>query len=191
MAGKHARRAPVVISRAVATLVVSALLLAVGVAAMTVFTGGERPATGGPRAGGPTVTTGPSAGPTPTTGATSGAGPGDGATRDTEPGGGTSGGSSAAGGADFLDLASTGGSATTQVGMPPSSPGSGAAATAPPGVAPEVVAWPRGWVQRSDAGRAHGKALGLLRRLAAAHGCRPVPTKAKPITALPEPVACR
>ena len=189
MAGKHARRAPVVISRAVATLVVAALLLAVGVAAMTVFTGGERPATGGPRAGGPTVTTGPSAAPTPTTGATAGAGPGDGATRDAEPGAALSGGSSVAG--DLVDLASTGASATTQVGMPPSSPSSGAAATAQPGVAPEVAAWSRGWVQRSDTGRAHGRALGLLRRLAAAHGCRPVPTKAKPITALPEPVACR
>ena len=190
MAGRHARRAPVVISRALATLVVSALLLAVGVAAMTVFTGGERPATGGSRAGGPTGATGPSV-PTPMTSTTSGAGPGGGATRAAEPGTAPSGGSSAAGGGEFVDLGSTGGGATTQAGMPPSPRGSGAAATALPGVISEVVDWPRGWVQRSDAGRAHGRALGLLRRLAAAHGCRPVPTKAKPVTALPEPVACR
>ncbi|TPG19355.1 hypothetical protein [Pedococcus bigeumensis] len=190
MAGKHARRAPVVISRAVATLVVSALLLAVGVAAMTVFKSGDRPATGRPRAGGPTVTTGPSAAPTPTTGATSGAEQGDGATGDAEPGGASSGGSSAAGGGDFLDFTSTGGSGTTPAGMPPGSASSAAAATLP-GVAPEVAAWSRGWVQRSDTGRSHGRSLGLLRRLAAAHGCRPVPTKAKPVTALPEPVACR
>ena len=190
MAGKHARRAPVVISRALATLVASALLLAVGVAAMTVFTGGERPASGGPRAGGPTVTAGPSATPTPTTGAISGAEQGDGATGDAEPGGASSGGSSAVGGVDFVDLTSTGGSGTTPAGMPPSSASSAAAATLPV-VAPEVAAWSRGWVQRSDTGRAHGRALGLLRRLGAAHGCRPVPTKAKPITALPEPVACR
>ena len=182
MAGKHARMAPVLIWRAIATLVVSALLLGVGVAAMTVLTGREQPATGGREAGGPTVA------PTPTTGATSGAGPGDDATSYAEPGGAVGGGSSAAG--ELVDRASTGGSGTTSAGVPSSSPGSGAGATAEPGFAPAVAAWSRGWAQRSDTGRVHGRALGLLRRLAAAHGCRPVTTKAQPITAQPEPMAC-
>src|SRR6476469_7595610 len=68
MAGRHARMAPVLISRALATVTMSALLLAVGVVAVTVFTGGERPASGGPRAQAPhAVVTGPSVSPTVTT----------------------------------------------------------------------------------------------------------------------------
>ena len=195
MAGKHARPAPLVISRAVATLVMAALLLAVGVAAMTVFTGGERPATGGPRAGGPTVTTGPSAAPTPTTGATSGDERGD-DTRVAEPTGVGNGGSSFGDG-DFVDLAASSASGRTPAGMPQTSgastgsPSSAASPASLPGVAPEVVAWPRGWAQRSETGRAHGKAVGLLRHVAAGHGCRPVPSRTKPIAGQPEPVGCR
>lgn len=185
MAGKHARLAPLVVSRALATLVASALLLAVGVVAVTVFTGGERPATGGPRPGAQAGATGPTAAPTAT---------GDSATR----GAGASGAPSATGTGDLVDLATSGGSGTAPAGMPPSSPtstgspSSGAASSASlPGVVPGVVTWPSGWAQRSDAGRAHGNALGLLRRVAAGHGCRRVPSKAKPFAAYPEPVSCR
>jgi hypothetical protein len=194
MAGKHARPAPLVISGALATLVASALLLAVGVVAVTVFTGGERPATGGPGAGVHQGAAGPSVPPTAATGVTSGAGPGGNATGRAE----GSGPPSPAGSGDVVELATWGGTGPTPAGRPPTLPTStgspssgGASPAALPGVVPEVVTWPRGWAQRSDTGRAHGRAVGLLRRVAAGHGCRPLPSKARPVPAQPEPAACR
>lgn len=191
MAGRHARRAPVVISRALATVTLSALLLAVGVVAVTVFTGGERPATGGPRAQAPPVVTGPLAVPTATT---------TGSTPGWTRGRPSVGPSSSAGGGDVVGAVGVSGVPTMPamaMGGPNSSNGSGT--TSPGGVAPVGLpsgtagfgASARGWLQRSDAGRAHGKAVGLLGRVAAAHGCRPVPKKSTPLAAQVEPRACR
>ena len=174
MAGRHARMAPVVISRALATLLVSALLLAVGVVAMTVLTGGEGPATGGPRAGAPTVAPDASVVPTPTS-------PG-------EPSGSTS---SGPGGGEAGGIATPLGQLLgdpSRLGIPS---GALAASVQLPAAAPGVATSPRGWVQRSDAGRAHGRAIGLLGRGGGGHGCRPVATKARPVAAQAEPVACR
>jgi hypothetical protein len=197
MAGRHARRAPVVISRALATVTLSALLLAVGVVAMTVFTGGERPANGGPQAQRPrAVATGPSAEPTVTTTGSSGSsGSTTGATSG-QPAGGPSPG---AGGGEVVGPVGAGGATTSPVSGPvlpvdlngPSGTSSGS--VAPVGLpleTPGVLSSARGWLQRSDSGRAHGKAVGLLARAGAGHGCRPVPTRVKPVSAQAEPRGC-
>lgn len=193
MAGRHVRKAPVVISRVIATVMVSALLLAVGVVAATIFTGGERRATGGPQAQAP-HTTRPSAVPTrpttrPTRDGSPGHAPGGSSSRAGAGGGAVVGAVDSAGSDDggtalpAQALALPGSSGTTSaggvapVGLPISLPGGGALA--------------RGWLQGSDDGRAHGKALGLRGRVATGHGCRPAPTKAKPLRAQPEPRACR
>ena len=180
MAGRHARKAPVLISRAVAMLVGSILLLAVGVAAMTILTDGERPGRAGPEAGAPTVVTGPPTSPTVTT-ATSNAGAADVSTRDAEPSGDTSFG--------------VGFDGTTRLGPQDAGlsipSGVGAVSVQLADVRPGAAGSTTGWVQRSDAGRAHGKAVGLLRRAATHHGCRPNPTKARPNAAKAEPAGCR
>lgn len=192
MAGRHVRKAPVVISRVIATVTVSAMLLAVGVVAMTIFTGGERRATGGPQGRAPNVVTGPSAVPSSAT------------TRPTPDGssGRPQGGPSSRAGGGVV----VGAAGADDGRMPPSAqvPGLPNAASSSTTTSVEGTArvWPallpagadafaRGWVQRSDAGRAHGRALGLLGRVATVHGCRPIPTKARPIAAQAEPRACR
>lgn len=180
MAGRHARKAPALISRALAMLVASILLLAVGVAAITILTDGERPGRGVPEAGAPTVVTGPSTTPTFTT-ATPDDGAADVSTRDAEPSGDTSFGLSFDGAAQL---------GPQHAGLSTPS-GVGAIAVPLGDVAPGAAGSASGWLQRSDAGRAHGKAVGLVGRAANHHGCRPHPTKARPNAARAEPAACR
>lgn len=194
MAGRHVRKAPVVISRVIATVTVSALLLAVGVVAMTIFTGGERRATGGPQGRAPHVVTGPSAVPSSATSLPTS----DGTSGQTSPG------PSSGGGAVVGAVGADGGGPATPAWAfaLQSAPSSSSTTSAegpsrfglplvPVGVDVGVDAYARGWLQRSDNGRAHGRAVGLLGRVGTAHGCRPVPKKSKPFAAQVEPRACR
>jgi hypothetical protein len=193
MAGRHARKAPVVISRAVATLAAAAALLAVGVVAMTLFTSGERPATGGGAARAPGALTGPTAIPTLTTEAPPGPGPSAGPTPVPESGGATGGASESGSGWTFsrTDASRGPGTPTGPVVVVLDLPTDAGPPASVPDLAPDIASAFRGWWQRGEAGREHGKAVGLRRRLSTGHGCRPIASRARLAAARVEPAACR
>ena len=202
MAGRHASRAPLLLTRAVTTVLAAAVLLAIGVLAVTVlFSGGGAPAPSRDDAAEVTVESGPDdAAPTD---------PSDGSTTETseEPtvpavptpttsGPATVAGAQGAGGparasTAIVDAGAAGPGTTTgrpspatvppprvPVGLATTAPGVGripaplvSAPVGPPALTDGGVARGVGWWMRSDSGREHGRAVGLLGR--SLSGCEP------------------
>jgi hypothetical protein len=185
VAGKHASSAPVLLPRAVVTVLAAAVLLVVGVVAAIVLFGGDgsnQPGatpTGAPR-------TAPTSPPTPQTETTSEPGPVAPSTTVASTGSTPASSSSSTALTTTPQRLPTSPSVLTPTSetwpprgkptplpTPPGRPTTPAPRVAPLMAPSAFLPCPgRGWEQRSDAGRAHGRALGILGRRPHLVACR-------------------